>query len=116
MNGAIPQGALMGMKAFCEMIKDLELILPLYKYVDDSTTYDIVNRNEKSDRLQSAIDQSLAWTTDNDMLINNSKTNDFKTRFHTNNNRRPSNRPCTVDQVSRCLYTRRPKVGQSRGI
>ena len=47
MNGAIPQGALMGMEAFCELIKDLELILPLYKYVDDSTTYGIINRNAK---------------------------------------------------------------------
>ena len=81
MKGAIPQGALMGMEAFCEMIKDLELTLPLYKYVDDSTVYDIVNRNEKSDRLQRAIDQALAWTTDNDMLINHSKTNEMIISF-----------------------------------
>ena len=51
--------SLMGMEAFCEIINDLELILPLYKYIDDSTTYDIENRNEKSYRLQSAIDQHL---------------------------------------------------------
>ena len=63
------------------MIKDLELTLPLYKYVDDSTVYDIANRNEKSDLLQRAIDQALAWTTDNDMLINHSKTNEMTISF-----------------------------------
>ena len=44
MEEALPQGVLMEMEAFCEMIKDLELILPVlstYRYLDDSTTYHI---------------------------------------------------------------------------
>ena len=57
------------------MIKDLALILPICKYVDDSTTYDIIQRNEASDSLQHAIDQAVTWTLNNDMIINISKTN-----------------------------------------
>ena len=56
------------------MIEDLTLMLELYKYVDDSTTFDIVRKNEQSNRLQSAIDETVAWTKSNDMIINVSKT------------------------------------------
>ena len=38
------------------------------------------------------------------------------TRIHTNNYRRPRNRLRTVNQISRCPYTRRHKMGQSRGL
>ena len=75
-NGSVPQGALIGLEAFCEMTMDLTLILPLFKYVEDSTTYDIFQNNETSDRLQHVIDQEVTWRSDNDM-INISKTNEM---------------------------------------
>lgn len=73
-KGSVPQGALLGMEAFCQMIEDLEILLDLYKYVGDSTTFDIINKSEQSDPLQCAIDQAVEWTKENDMVINVSKT------------------------------------------
>ena len=67
MKGAIPRGALMEMKK---------------KY-------------EKSDRLQRAIDQTFAWTTDNDMLITHSKTNEMTISF---TNCQPELTPVTIEE------------------
>ena len=45
LNGAVPQGAILGLEAFCQMIKDMKACLPIYKYVDDSTLSEVIPEN-----------------------------------------------------------------------
>ncbi len=40
-NGEIPQGTLSGTKCFLVYINDLRTTVPLYKCVDDSTSFEI---------------------------------------------------------------------------
>ncbi len=67
-NGAVPQGAILGLEAFCEMIKDMVSSLPIYKYVDDSTISEIIPPNPELSKIQGAIDEMVKWTKDNGML------------------------------------------------
>ena len=41
----VPKGTLPGPKCFLVYINDLRTTVPLYKYVDDSTLFDICDRN-----------------------------------------------------------------------
>ena len=43
-NGAVPQGAIFGLECFIVMIYDLKANHPIYKFVDDSTPFEIVHR------------------------------------------------------------------------
>ena len=74
LNGAIPQGALMGMEAFIRMIDDLKSRLPIYKYVDDSSTFEITEREQHNSSLQLAVNEIVEWTKKNNMIINTDKT------------------------------------------
>ena len=47
LNGAVPQGAIFGLEAFCQMIKDMKASLPIYKFVDDSTLYEILAKKPR---------------------------------------------------------------------
>ena len=73
-NGAVPQGAILGLEAFCRMIKDMRSSLPIYKFVDDSTISEVLPKKPEESRLQSAIDDTVQWTKDNGMHINAAKT------------------------------------------
>ena len=44
-NGEVPQKTLSGPKCFLVYINDLRTTVPLYKYVDDSTLFEICDRN-----------------------------------------------------------------------
>ena len=44
-SGGVPQGTLSGTKCFLVYINDLRTTVPLYKYVDDSTLFEICDRN-----------------------------------------------------------------------
>ena len=43
-NGGVPQGTLPRSKCFLVYINDLKAPVPLYKYVDDSTLFEICDR------------------------------------------------------------------------
>ena len=55
-KGAFPQGSFMGMEGFCVQIDDLKPPLPMYKYVDDSTTFETLTPKHPKSSLQSTID------------------------------------------------------------
>ena len=84
-NGGVPQGTLSEPKDFLVHINDMTTPCPLYKYVDDSTVFEICRLGSLSTIQQSAniVDQ---WTRDNYMRINTSKTYelliDFKNSSH----------------------------------
>ena len=48
-NGGVPQGTLSGPKCcYCTYVNDLESNVPLYKYVDDSTLFEMCNTTDVS--------------------------------------------------------------------
>ena len=51
---------------------DLEANVPLYKYVDDSTLFEICNTTDVS-VMQESIDRAVNWTHNNCMKINSKK-------------------------------------------
>ena len=65
----MPQGTLLGPKCFLVYIYDLETPVPLYKYVDDSTLFEICHRKSES-VLQHSGDIAARWTLHNDVKIN----------------------------------------------
>ncbi|KAK2173203.1 hypothetical protein NP493_892g00000 [Ridgeia piscesae] len=72
-NGGVPQGTLSGPKCFLVYISDLRTIVPLYKYVDDSTLFEICDRNDVS-VIQESVDIAARWIEQNDMNINSEKS------------------------------------------
>ena len=74
LNGAVPQGAILGLEAFLQMIKDMRSRLPIYKYVDDSTLFEVVPENANERKLQHAMNETVQWTRENGMVLNPSKT------------------------------------------
>ena len=65
----MPQGTLSGPKYFLLYVNDLEANVPLYKYVDDSTLFEICNTTDVS-VMQESIDRAVNWTHNNCMKIN----------------------------------------------
>ena len=59
-----------GPKCFLVYINDLRTTVPLYKYVDDSTLFEICDRNV----IQESVDITARWTEQNDMKINSEKS------------------------------------------
>ena len=79
-NGGVPQGTLSGPKCFLVYINDLRTTVPLYKYVDDSTLFEICDRNDVS-VIQESVDIAARLTEQNDMKINSEKSKEIIIRF-----------------------------------
>ena len=75
-NGGVPQGTLSGPKCFLLYVNDLEANVPLYKYVDDSTLFEIYNTTDVS-VMQESIDRAVNWTHNNCMKINSKKSKEM---------------------------------------
>ena len=71
---------MLGHKCFLVYINDLETPVPLYKYVDDSTLFEICHRKSKS-VLQHSVDIAARWTLHNDMKINSDKSKEMLISF-----------------------------------
>ena len=65
---------------FLLYINDLETHVPLFKYVDDSTLFEICNKNEISE-IQESIDKAADWTSMNCMKINSKKSKEMIISF-----------------------------------
>ena len=53
----------------------------MFKYVDDSTLFEICNTNEISEIQESIIDKAADWTSMNCMKINSKKSKEMVIRF-----------------------------------
>ena len=62
-----------GSKHFLVHINDLRTPCPIYKYVDDSTIFEICNQSRVS-VIQDSANIIVQWSSDNDMRINTGKT------------------------------------------
>ena len=63
------------------MINDLDCNLPIYKYVNDCTVYEIIPRSSTTSSLQLAIDQITEWTEYNNMSLNIKKIKELRISF-----------------------------------
>ena len=70
-------------------INDLQSHVPLYKYVDDSTLFEICNTNDVS-VMQESIDRDVDWTQNNCMKINSKKSKEMVICFTPDDNVRIS--------------------------
>ena len=75
-NGGVPKGTLSGPKCFLVYINDLRTTVPLYKYVDDSTLFEICDRNYVS-VIRESVYIAARWTEQNDMKINSEKSKEI---------------------------------------
>ena len=75
-NGGVPQGTICGPKCFMMYINDLSTPVPLYKYVDDSTLFEICEINSIS-LMQESVNIAAEWTNNNDMNINSEKSKEM---------------------------------------
>ena len=75
-NGGVPKGAICGPKCFMMYINDLSTLVPLYKYVDDSTLFEICEMNSIS-LMQESVNIAAEWTKNNDMKINSEKSKEM---------------------------------------
>ena len=57
-------------------INDLSTPVPLYKYVDDSTLFEVCDRNSKS-LMEESVNIATEWTNNNGMKINSEKSKEI---------------------------------------
>ena len=79
-NGGVPQGTLSGPKHFLVQINYLQTPCPIYKYVDDSTIFEICNQGMVS-VIQDSADLVEQWSCNTDMRINTTKTKEMAIRI-----------------------------------
>jgi hypothetical protein len=66
-NAGVPQGTILDPLFFLIMINDLTTTLPLYKYVDDCTAYEVVSRPTNYTMVQTDLNIVNTWTEANNM-------------------------------------------------
>ena len=84
-NGGVPQGTLSGPTHFLVYINDLETPVHLYKYVDDSTLFEVCEINGVS-LMEESVDIASKWTEENCMKLNNEKSKEMIISFAKNGN------------------------------
>ena len=67
-NGGVPQGR----RNFIVYINDLTTIAPIYKYVDDSTLFEVCHEGDNT-YIQESVDMVGIWNNQNDMRLNSQK-------------------------------------------
>ena len=78
LNGGMPQGSWLGPLIFIILINDLRAEDELFKFIDDVTLLDEIDRtNLSSSSAQSSLDTIAEWSDENFMTINIKKTKEI---------------------------------------
>ncbi len=75
-KAGLPQGTLSGPELFMHMLSDFNTVARCVKYVDDSTLVEVAEKKLKSDNMQETTNQTVSWSKDNNVGINETKTKD----------------------------------------
>ncbi len=81
MNGGVLQGTLSGPELFIHMLSDFNTVARCVKYVDDSTLLEVAKKKLKSDKMQEATNQTVSWSKENNLGINEAKTKNLLISF-----------------------------------
>ncbi len=87
LNGGVPQGTKLGCLFFITQISDLQSVVPIVKFVDDSTASEVINQPTKAqikkgimppqNIMQNIVADVSSWTRSNNMQANPTKTKEF---------------------------------------
>ena len=112
-NAGVPQRTLFGPVGFIVHINDLRTRLPLYKYVDNSTAWEVCSPSAVDSQIQQAATEAVEWSDDNLMCVNCDKTKEllvflraYPSRYSIYNHQRESHRKSHIDQATGCDYKR----------
>ena len=73
-KGGVPQGTVSGPRNFIMFINDLTTTAPIYKYVDDSTIFEVgLCQEGDTTQIQESVDMVHIWTNQNDVRLNSEK-------------------------------------------
>ena len=82
-KGGVPQGIVSGPRNFIVFINDLTTRAPIYKYVDDSTIFEVRQEGDTT-QIQESVDMVDIWTNQNDMRLNSEKCKEMIIDFSRN--------------------------------
>ena len=82
-NGGVLQGTVSGPRSFTMFINDLTTLAPIYKYVHDSTIYEVCQEGDNT-QIQESVDMVGIWTNQNDMKLNSNKCKEMILDFSRN--------------------------------
>ena len=82
-KGGVPQGTVSGPRNFIMFINDLTTTAPIYKYVDDSTIFEVCQEGDTT-QIQESVDMVDIWTNQNDMRLNSEKCKEMIIDFSRN--------------------------------
>ena len=82
-KGGVPQGTVSDPRHFIMFINDLPTTAPIYKYVDDSTIFEVCQEGDTT-QIQESVDMVDIWTNQNNMRLNSEKCKEMIIDFSRN--------------------------------
>jgi len=76
LNGGMSQSTWRGPYIFLIHINDLQTTLPAFKFIDDVTVIEVID-SIASSQMQTSVDETVKWSTDNYMNVNTWKTKEM---------------------------------------